>query len=300
MTAARPAERTRMAGAVLALAAAIGVWPPPAIGQAEPHAPEASLTPASAVAEDGNAPTGDHGPYALAWLTIANPTGRPISAVTLQPVGGGPTIRLPRALAPGQSARWLVPLPAMALNQRYRIGLLAGGQPLHETELTIQWRLDQLADEDFLAPSAYDMPEALEPASWSPAALQRLWLIAAAFAVAACGGLLIRRGRWRLLALAAVIGGASLAAMAWGRPQPQDTRRLFADWDDPDIRYLALAAGRTATGSIPEGSYYPVYYSMQGFLADRAVIEPGGQIHVPLRPDWVRVFRVRTPGRAND
>jgi len=225
-----------------------------------------------------------------ATLTVRNETATEAAAVALRWKSGGPRWIVPLPLAPDQKTELSIALPPAALEQVWKIQLLAADRPdamvLSETQAEISWPVQQVQPNCLRDPFAYDSVRDDFPI-W-PGRLRRdVFLLAAMTGLLLCGACLLRKSALRaavviLLAAAGASGGYWLL----GRCETlliedrgptllfRCRRTSLVQWSDPDSRLL------------------PIYQTRRQMETDTLTLHPHRGASFTLQPDEIRLFRV--------
>ena len=221
-----------------------------------------------------------------------------VRAVSLRRAAGGPTLLHAASVAPKTTQTLDVLLPAVSVQQTYRVRLLAGEGPatsvLREMHVPVTFPdLDAVerARETLVDAAAYEDRQEERP-RWPTWLLRNVYLAAVLIAVGLGGVLFIRPGALRVLAAVAVAAGGTFAM--WHVLSGVDV--VLARRSGP---LVALTCRRTTSWSRPARGVGPVYWSQGQMDRDDMVFEPGHRLTLTLRPDDVRVFRVEGGARRS-
>ncbi|MFW6062083.1 MAG: hypothetical protein ACOC93_04670 [Planctomycetota bacterium] len=234
-------------------------------------------------------------PYQPARLAVRNKTSRLVTGVRLRAQRGGPTMQMEMVLPPGEQQERTVPLPAVALEQVYRVCVRGAGesawQPVRAA--TVRWPAEQVHPAAFVDPRLYARHERSYP-DWPAEVRRNVLMLGVLLALGLAATLLIRPPGVRIVAAVIVIAAASVAAwtvvrsaslvVELHRPLPREEGRFLA----------VLGARRSTEWSLPAASLpVPVYYATEQMAEEPAVIhlDPPRRMQVPLHPQEVRPFR---------
>jgi len=235
-----------------------------------------------------------------ATLHVADPNGRlpgVVGGIGLRRKAGGPTLLYAASVAPRTEQTLGVVLPAVSVQDRYVVRLLAEDRSdaplMARREVAVTFPRVEAVEEArgrLLDPAAYqdwieDVPR------WPPWLPRSVFLAGAVFCAVLGGALFVRHPARRVLAvLVLTAGGTAAVARLVTAPPAIVTRH-----DGP---LTVVTARRTTVWSCPADGVGPIYWSRPRFDADDAVIRPGGRLTVTVRPSEVRLFRRRPPATA--
>lgn len=223
------------------------------------------------------------GPWARASLSlqIAEGTGD-IRRVALQPISGGPTVVYPVTLAPGRATTLEVSLPAISVEQTYRVRLLGQNDSAGPTaEAPVAWPVGQLCRKQLLQPDRCLGYEADLPA-WPGRTRRAIFLAGVIFCVLLAGATLIRRARLRVLLVVLILLAGPMLLWPWA-----ETASTEILTQEGGLRVFAVRRTRKVT--VPPG-LLPIYADPGQFQRDtlRLVNRQGGTVRI--RPDRPRLF----------
>jgi len=237
-------------------------------------------------------------PYATARLSLVNAAGRAVEAVVLRPIGGGPAVRQPFSLAPGQTGQVDLPLPAIWPVQRYELTAEdAAGAVLGVATVGITWPEEHLATAEFIDDGFLAWRDIR--VGWPGRFRRNVVLLLVLFVVAAAAALFIRRWWLRAGAVLVLSAGATVLVISAGWPeavqQTQYTLVRYVPACRPRVEsFLVLSARRssrvslTTAGRLP----YPVYPDRASAGCDESLVEPAlRRITLALRSGEVRIVR---------
>jgi len=235
-------------------------------------------------------------PYRACALTVRHAAGggaQVIRAVAVRQLEGGPTILMPVTIPPGSSAQLTVPLPAVSSQQSYRVTLRGEGGGIEQFDLPVAWPVELLTTDSWIDPQAYG-PWEYDLPRWPRRMLRNVFIAAVLSSLALAGALFIPVSAGRIVAVVVIVTAACLAVTVPLRAADVVVVRQVTFPPAPRQRpqtLWALTCRRRAEWRHDARRMHPVYFDTRQMRADEAVIVPGGEIRVPLRPEEVRLFR---------
>lgn len=239
-------------------------------------------------------------PYRLAELTVRNAGGETASvirAVQIRESQGGPTFVVAVTVPPDSTRTVRVKLPAVSLQQTYRVRLLtemrADSPAVSEFELPLTWDVELVNTEEWIDAEAYAPWEGDLP-SWSPTVKRNVFLTAVLISLAMAAALFVPP-TWRTAALILVAAAGCYAATLPLRsvdvvverrltlPHPRQRQQDQTLW--------ALTSRRTTPWTREGIELTPIYRHRGEMLSDDTVIGPGDRIRLSLRPADLRLLR---------
>jgi hypothetical protein len=254
--------------------AALGV-----VACAAPAQPTATLTPADTV-ETGAT-------YRPAVLSIHNDSAAAVSEIRLRWQQGGPTFVHPVTIAPYATATVPVALPAMAIRQRYDVDLLPAEADPPAISADIVWPEAWVNAETFISPSDFEQFNRFSSV-WPLAMRRRVFLAALVATALIAGAIMVRHRPARRIALAAVLAGATWAAIWLVMTAPVVTQRLSNDG-----QHIAVISRRTVSWSAPRADLVPVYAAKSQIVEDTMLVAPD-HVTLTVRPGEIRLLRRET------
>ncbi|MFW5733121.1 MAG: hypothetical protein ACOCZU_07890 [Planctomycetota bacterium] len=253
--------------------------------------PRARLAPAEGGTPDANR-------LQPARLAVENTTDHAVEHVALRWDRGGPTFVFPLAIAPGQSARREVLLPASAGEQTWDVHLRGqADSTVATTAARIRWPIDRVDPAALVSPGVYRRFQADLP-RWDPRIRMNLIGLATVTTLAMAALAWMHRSTGQLIGLAGVIVAATAVAGWVIADEPIVLERTLpvtlsaGDPNQPDGRALVLTTRRTTSYSRHEGRYIPLYRSPEHMLADETTLRISGGFTTTLSPDRPTVLLI--------
>ena len=239
-------------------------------------------------------------PYRLAELTVRNAGGETASvirAVQIRESQGGPTFVVAVTAPPDSTRAVRVKLPAVSLEQTYRIRLLtevrADSPAIGEFELPLTWDVELVNTEEWIDAEAYAPWEGDLP-SWSPTVKRNVFLTAVLISLAMAAAMFVPP-TWRTATLILVAAaGCYAATLPLRSVDVVVERRLvaFAPGErEADQTLWALTSRRTTPWTSEGIRLTPIYRHRREMLSDDTIIGPGGRIRLSLHPADLRLLR---------
>jgi len=249
-------------------------------------------------------------PYRNAVLTVENPTGQEITAVSLRWRQGGPKMVFPVTILPGAKAEVPVVLPAIAPTQTYEVQWWLRDKPdapcreFTLAEAEISWPVELLTTGEFIDPAAYESHLEYMPA-WPGRLKRTIFLVATLFVLAVAGVLLVpwKSVRLILLGLFIIAASAVLSVQFSLTPtlliRPAGSGFVLTCRRTQDVSFESFPLVPASNIDDFKSSYdprgiSPVYFAPWQMKQDNMTVHATEGASLTITPREIRLFRLRS------